>query len=76
MSTIQEILGAEQQFRALRRAMSIADFCTRYGVGRTTTYEEIKTGRLSARKCGSRTVITDDAAEEWLRRLPAVETRA
>jgi hypothetical protein len=54
------------------RAMSISDFCERYGPGRTTTYQEIKAGRLRARKCGARTIILVDDAEHWLRSLPRV----
>ena len=42
----------EQQRRARQRAMSIAEFCERYGVGRTKTYEELKCGRLRGRKIG------------------------
>jgi excisionase family DNA binding protein len=57
-----------------RRAMSIAEFCQRYGTGRTTAYQEIKAGRLRARKCGKRTIITDDDAEAWLRDLPTIQT--
>ena len=53
--------------------MSIAQFCERYCLGRTRTYEEIKSGRLRARKIGTRTIIADDDAEDWLRNLPAVE---
>jgi excisionase family DNA binding protein len=62
----------EQQRRALQRAMSIAEFCERYGPGRTKTYEELKSGRLRARKIGKRTVITEDDAEDWLLRLPVI----
>jgi excisionase family DNA binding protein len=62
----------EQQRRALQRAMSIAEFCERYGPGRTKTYEELKSGRLRARKIGKRTVITEDDAEDWLQRLPVI----
>lgn len=64
---------AERQRRARHRAMSIAEFCERYGPGRTTTYQEIKAGRLRARKCGKRTIITDDDAERWLECLPIIE---
>lgn len=53
--------------------MSIAEFCQRYGVGRTTAYTEIKHGRLRARKCGKRTIIANDDGDEWLRRLPLIE---
>jgi excisionase family DNA binding protein len=56
------------------RAMSVAQFCKRYGTGRTRTYEEIRAGRLRARKCGRRTIIGQDDAEGWLRSLPTVPT--
>ena len=51
--------------------MSLDDFCWRYRIGRTKTYEEINAGRLKARKAGRRTIIGEDDAEEWLSRLPA-----
>ena len=50
--------------------MSLAQFCQSYGVGRTTAYGEIKKGRLRARKCGKRTIITEDDGDEWLNSLP------
>jgi excisionase family DNA binding protein len=52
--------------------MSVAEFCERYGTGRTTAYLEIKAGRLRARKCGKRTIISEDDAENWLGSLPFV----
>ena len=64
----------EQRRRALQRAMSIAEFCERYGPGRTKTYEELKSGRLRGRKIGKRTIITEDDAENWLRCLPVIES--
>jgi hypothetical protein len=51
--------------------MSIRTFCKTYDIGRTSTYAEIKAGRLKARKAGRRTVIAQDDAEEWLGLLPA-----
>lgn len=62
----------ERQRRARQRAMSIAEFCEQYGLGRTKTYEELKSGRLRARKIGKRTIITEDDAEDWLLRLPVI----
>ena len=56
------------------RAFSIEQFCQRYGVGRTKAYEEIKLGRLKARKIGRRTVILEDDAKVWLRRLPRMKS--
>ena len=57
---------------ARQRAMSIAEFCERYGPGRTKAYEELKSGRLRSWKMGKRTIITEDDAEDWLRNLPIV----
>jgi excisionase family DNA binding protein len=66
----------EQERRALRRAMSINEFCRRYNVGRTLAYDEINARRLRARKVGKRTIITDDDAEEWLKNLPTINGSA
>jgi excisionase family DNA binding protein len=63
----------ELRRRARQRAMSIAEFCESYGLGRTKAYEELKSGRLRARKIGKRTVIIEDDAEEWLGHLPVIE---
>jgi len=53
-----------------RRALSIAEFCRRYCVGRSKAYEEIKAGRLRATKIGRRTLIIVDDAEAWLLSRP------
>jgi excisionase family DNA binding protein len=63
----------EVQHRALKRAMSIRDFCERYNVGRTTVHQEIKNGQLKARKAGRRTLIGVEDAERWWRSLPAIK---
>jgi excisionase family DNA binding protein len=52
------------------RVFSIREFCHRYGIGRTHTYQEIAEGRLRALKVGRRTLITHEAAETWLAALP------
>jgi excisionase family DNA binding protein len=59
----------------LHRAWSIDQFCQCFGIGRTTVYEQIKLGRLRARKIGKRTVITNDDANDWLQNLPYVEAK-
>lgn len=56
--------------RPQKRALSIAVFCETYAIGRTTVYSEIKSGRLRAKKCGKRTIITDEDGQDWLRNLP------
>ena len=65
-----EIKGGDLQLRALQKAMSIAEFCERYGVGRTLAYSEISDGRLRARKCRRRTLIAEADAQYWLQQLP------
>jgi excisionase family DNA binding protein len=70
------ISDRERERRARQRAMSVDEFCRDYGVGRTTAYEELNAGRLRACKCGTRTIITTDAAEDWLRGLPALRPTA
>ena len=54
-----------------RRALSVSEFCRRYGVGRSKAYEEIKAGRLRAVKTGHRTLIIVDDAEAWLLSRPS-----
>ncbi len=61
---------------AEKRAFNIEEFCHRYGVGRTTFYEEIKSGRLRMVKVGKRSLITADAAEAWLKNLPTSQADA
>jgi excisionase family DNA binding protein len=66
------ISGREERHQARQRAMSIARFSEGYGIGRTKAYEELKSGRLRGRKIGTRTLISEDDAEAWLQRLPAL----
>ena len=47
-------------------AMSVNEFCTAYGIGRTLTYAEIKAGKLKPVKIGRRTLIPVAAAADWL----------
>jgi excisionase family DNA binding protein len=44
------------------------------GVGRTVLYDEIRAGRLTARKIGRRTVILRDDLMRWLRERPVLKT--
>ena len=61
---------------APKLAYGIADFARAVGVSRDKVYSEIKDGRLRAHKIGSRSVITADAARQYLASLPALETAA
>jgi hypothetical protein len=53
-----------------RLAYPLNDFADAIGVGRSKVYAEIKAGRLKAKKIGSRTIITSDAAHTYLDALP------
>ena len=57
-----------------KRAFSLNEFCNRYGIGRTTAYEEIKAGRLQVVKAGKRSLVPADAAESWLQNLPSARS--
>jgi excisionase family DNA binding protein len=63
--------GDEMIVNVEKRVFSVAEFCSRYGVGRTTAYAEIKAKRLHVVKAGKRTLVPADAAESWLKNLPA-----
>ena len=51
----------------VRKAFDIPEFCEAYRVGRSTVYEEIRTGRLKIFKVGKLTRISVEAAENWRR---------
>ena len=53
------------------RAYRIADACKVTGLGRTTLYAALKSGALSARKCGRRTLILAADLEKFLDNLPS-----
>jgi len=57
-------------------AFSIAKFSQRNGIGETLTRNEIRRGRLVARKVGRRTIITDDDERAWRENLPRLQARA
>lgn len=44
--------------------------------GRTKVYDEIRKGRLRARKIGRRTIILDADLKDWLASLPTREAMA
>jgi excisionase family DNA binding protein len=56
-----------------RLAYTIDELSDASGVGRTKIYEEIRSGRLRAKKLGSRTLITAEAANDWVKQLPDYE---
>lgn len=53
---------------AQRRVLSILEFCSAYGVCRSTAYREIQNGALKRAKIRNRVVIPVSEAEAWLKR--------
>jgi hypothetical protein len=52
---------------------TLIEFARRNRIGLSTTYNEIRAGRLTARKIGRRTIITTDDEIAWRERLPKVQ---
>ena len=50
---------------------TVNQFIDSFKLGRTKTYEEIDSGRLTTYKLGRRRYISARAASEWQRRLEA-----
>ena len=57
-----------------REAFAVREFCARYGICRQTFYDEIKRGRIKARKLGKKTVILRADADAWAASLPELRT--
>jgi excisionase family DNA binding protein len=45
--------------------LSVREFCTLYGIGRTLFYEEVGRGHIRLVKVGRRTLIPVAEAERW-----------
>ena len=66
IQTIREAT-ATQQFN--EQTYTINQFIAAFKVGRTATYQEIGSGRITTYKVGRRRYISARAAAEWLNRL-------
>lgn len=53
-------------------AYRIDEFCKAYGLGRSLVYEELRAGKLQARKVGGRTLIFKADADRWANSLPVL----
>ncbi len=55
----------ENQNTNEKRNLRVDEFSKIYGICRTKTYQEMKSGRLKFFKCGKTTLIAKEAAEDW-----------
>ena len=62
--------------KTIPELMTVADFCARYSISRTSLYREVNAGRLKLRKFGSATRIARDEAERWADALPGQDGEA
>ncbi|HCK83100.1 MAG TPA: excisionase [Hyphomonadaceae bacterium] len=56
--------------------LTIREFCTAYGVGRTRAYALINQGAVEAVKIDASTRITGASAEAWAATLPRVKAKS
>jgi excisionase family DNA binding protein len=59
-----------------REAFAVSEFCERYGICRETFYQEVRRGRLRARKLGAKTVVLKTDADAWVATMPPLELGA
>lgn len=50
--------------------MTVAEFCLRYSIGRTSFYREVAKNRIPLRKFGAATRVARADAEAWVEALP------
>lgn len=58
--------------KAPSELMTVADFCDRYCIGKTSLYREAAAGRIKLRKFGAATRIALEDAEAWAASLPII----
>ena len=51
-------------------SLTPSEFCKAENIGKTTFYQEVNSGRLEAKKIGSRTVVLPAARRRWRANLP------
>jgi len=56
------------------RVYSVKDFLREFSISRAKFYEEIKRGKIRARKIGRKTVVAREDAEAWLSASPVLDT--
>jgi excisionase family DNA binding protein len=60
---------AHSNERVLQLAYTVKDAARMTGMSRTRLYEELKSGRLVAKKVGRSTLIPHESIEAWLKNL-------
>jgi len=70
MSVRHTVLPSSPEALGEKQALTIAEFCHCYRVGRTFVWGQIKAGLLQAKHAGRRCLISRADAETWFANLP------
>jgi excisionase family DNA binding protein len=54
-----------------RPTLTVDEFCTMVGIGRSTFYKAVGAGDLKVRKYGRRTLVTQDEMKRFVANLPS-----
>lgn len=57
------------------KAWHLNEFCKVWSIGETTVRQEIKDGRLKAKRLGRAVIITDEDARRWFNALPSAKSQ-
>jgi excisionase family DNA binding protein len=68
--------NAQRKAGIERKAFTIHEFAARNGIGKDKAYQEVREGRLRARKLGKRTLILDTDEAAWRDALPLLNLSA
>jgi excisionase family DNA binding protein len=68
MQTILPSATGRKSAGPQKRCYTVQEWCIAYGLSRSTFYQAVSSGDLKAFKLGGRTLVTAEAAEEYLAR--------
>ena len=68
-------VNGEVKMNTEQLVYTVAEACAASRAGRTALYEAIRTGALTARKRGRRTLILADDLRHWIDGHPAVQRK-
>ncbi len=59
-------VGTRSGHRPVTRLLSVREVCALTGLGRTSLYQELRSGRLRSLRIGGRRLVPADALEAWI----------
>ena len=64
-------MNTENDKQTGKLLFSVKEFCEMVGIGRTTLYQEVKAGRIKAKKMGRSTLIPKSELEGFIEEVPS-----